>query len=79
VEFPPLDLIVSATAPLTLELAREVESKYQTSLLEIYGSTETARLQAVVPPSRMCGGSGRAYGSRFRGIGSSRMVGTSSK
>ncbi|MGO9947301.1 MAG: AMP-binding protein [Steroidobacteraceae bacterium] len=44
VEFPPLDLIVSATAPLTQELAREVESQYQTLLLEIYGSTETGQI-----------------------------------
>jgi acyl-coenzyme A synthetase/AMP-(fatty) acid ligase len=44
VEFPPLDLIVSATAPLSQELAREVESKYRTLLLEIYGSTETGQI-----------------------------------
>jgi len=44
VEFPPVDLVVSATAPLTQELAREVESKYQTLLLEIYGSTETGQI-----------------------------------
>jgi acyl-coenzyme A synthetase/AMP-(fatty) acid ligase len=44
VEFPPLDLIVSATAPLSQELAREVESRYQTLLLEIYGSTETGQI-----------------------------------
>jgi len=44
VEFPPLDLVVSATAPLTQELAREVESKYRTRLLEIYGSTETGQI-----------------------------------
>ncbi len=44
VEFPPLDLVVSATAPLTQELAGEVESKYHTPLLEIYGSTETGQI-----------------------------------
>jgi acyl-coenzyme A synthetase/AMP-(fatty) acid ligase len=44
VEFPPVDLVVSATAPLSLELAREVESKYHTRLLEIYGSTETGQI-----------------------------------
>jgi len=44
VEFPPVELVVSATAPLTQELAREVESKYQTLLLEIYGSTETGQI-----------------------------------
>jgi acyl-coenzyme A synthetase/AMP-(fatty) acid ligase len=41
---PPLDLIVSATAPLAQELAREVEEKFQTRLLEIYGSTETGQI-----------------------------------
>ena len=44
VEFPPVDLVVSATAPLSQELAREVEEKYRTSLLEIYGSTETGQI-----------------------------------
>jgi acyl-coenzyme A synthetase/AMP-(fatty) acid ligase len=44
VEFPPVDLVISATAPLSQELAREVESKYQTALLEIYGSTETGQI-----------------------------------
>jgi acyl-coenzyme A synthetase/AMP-(fatty) acid ligase len=44
VEFPPVDLVVSATAPLSQELAREVEGKYRTSLLEIYGSTETGQI-----------------------------------
>jgi acyl-coenzyme A synthetase/AMP-(fatty) acid ligase len=44
VEFPPIDLVVSATAPLSQELAREVEERYKTSLLEIYGSTETGQI-----------------------------------
>jgi len=44
VEFPPLDLVLSATAPLTQELAREVENRYRTPLLEIYGSTETGQI-----------------------------------
>jgi acyl-coenzyme A synthetase/AMP-(fatty) acid ligase len=44
VEFPPLELVVSATAPLTQGLARDVESQYRTSLLEIYGSTETGQI-----------------------------------
>jgi acyl-coenzyme A synthetase/AMP-(fatty) acid ligase len=35
---------MSATAPLTQELAREVESKYASPLLEIYGSTETGQM-----------------------------------
>jgi acyl-coenzyme A synthetase/AMP-(fatty) acid ligase len=41
---PPLDLIVSATAPLAVELAREVEATFRTRLLEIYGSTETGQI-----------------------------------
>jgi acyl-coenzyme A synthetase/AMP-(fatty) acid ligase len=44
VEFPPLDLVVSATAPLSQALAREVEEKYRAPLLEIYGSTETGQI-----------------------------------
>jgi acyl-coenzyme A synthetase/AMP-(fatty) acid ligase len=44
VALPPVDLVLSATAPLTQELAREVEQRYGTSLLEIYGSTETGQI-----------------------------------
>jgi acyl-coenzyme A synthetase/AMP-(fatty) acid ligase len=44
VSFPPVDLVMSATAPLALELARDVEARYQTRLLEIYGSTETGQI-----------------------------------
>jgi acyl-CoA synthetase (AMP-forming)/AMP-acid ligase II len=41
---PPVDLIVSATAPLPLELAHEVETTFRAPLLEIYGSTETGQI-----------------------------------
>ncbi|HMH29543.1 MAG TPA: AMP-binding protein [Steroidobacteraceae bacterium] len=44
IEFPSLDLVMSATAPLSRELAREVEEQYQAPLLEIYGSTETGQI-----------------------------------
>lgn len=44
VDLPPVELIVSATAPLDLELARAVESRYGTRLFEIYGSTETGQI-----------------------------------
>ncbi len=44
IDLPPIDLIVSATAPLEQDLAREVEEKFQTSLVEIYGSTETGQI-----------------------------------
>src|SRR6185312_11630321 len=36
--------IVSATAPLARDLAYEVEQKFGTELLEIYGSTETGQI-----------------------------------
>jgi acyl-coenzyme A synthetase/AMP-(fatty) acid ligase len=44
VSVPETDLIVSATAPLSRELAREVEAAFATRLLEIYGSTETGQI-----------------------------------
>jgi acyl-coenzyme A synthetase/AMP-(fatty) acid ligase len=44
IELPPLDLIVSATAPLAQELAREAEERFRGRLLEIYGSTETGQI-----------------------------------
>ena len=44
VHLPPTDLILSATAPLTQDLAREVEQRFETRLLEIYGSTETGQI-----------------------------------
>ena len=44
VPLPETDLIVSATAPLSRELAQEVESRFGTRLLEIYGSTETGQI-----------------------------------
>ena len=43
-ELPPADLIVSATAPLPRELAREAEQRFRSPLLEIYGSTESGQL-----------------------------------
>ena len=44
IAMPPVDLIVSATAPLSRDLAREVEARFRTALLEIYGSTETGQI-----------------------------------
>jgi acyl-coenzyme A synthetase/AMP-(fatty) acid ligase len=44
IELPPLDLVVSATAPLEEELARSVEARFHAPLLEIYGSTETGQI-----------------------------------
>lgn len=40
-DFPDIDLIVSATAPLDPALARLVESRLRAPLLEMFGSTET--------------------------------------
>jgi acyl-coenzyme A synthetase/AMP-(fatty) acid ligase len=44
VHVPAVDLIVSATAPLSQNLAREVEQRLGSALLEIYGSTETGQM-----------------------------------
>jgi acyl-coenzyme A synthetase/AMP-(fatty) acid ligase len=44
VDLPPLELILSATAPLDESLARRVEERYSVPLLEIYGSTETGQI-----------------------------------
>jgi acyl-coenzyme A synthetase/AMP-(fatty) acid ligase len=41
ISLPPLTAIVSATAPLTVELARLAEDRYATIVLEMFGSTET--------------------------------------
>ena len=43
-EVPGADLLVSATAPLTQELARESEQRFGAALIEIYGSTESGQL-----------------------------------
>src|SRR5262249_37976567 len=40
IPLPPADLLMSATAPLSQNLAREVEERCGSRLLEIYGSTE---------------------------------------
>lgn len=41
VELPELGAVVSATAPLPAELARTIERRFGTVLLEFFGSTET--------------------------------------
>ena len=41
---PPTACVVCATAPLSVELAREVEARFNTRLMEIYGSTETGQI-----------------------------------
>jgi acyl-coenzyme A synthetase/AMP-(fatty) acid ligase len=44
IALPPIDLVVSATAMLPSNLAREVERRCDGPLLEIYGSTETGQI-----------------------------------
>jgi len=41
IELPPLALLLSATAPLPLDLARAAEARYAAPLREVFGSTET--------------------------------------
>ncbi len=41
---PAVDLIVSATSPLSQELAQQAETRFQGPVREIYGSTETGQL-----------------------------------
>lgn len=41
---PVVDLIISATAPLSSQLAEELEVRFKAPLLEIYGSTETGQI-----------------------------------
>ncbi len=44
VDLPAVDFILCATAPLSQNLAREVEQRFDTHLHEIYGSTETGQI-----------------------------------
>ena len=41
---PPVDLVVSATAPLERSLAQRIERRFSSPLLEIYGSTESGQI-----------------------------------
>jgi acyl-coenzyme A synthetase/AMP-(fatty) acid ligase len=49
IALPQTDLIVSATAPLAQQLAAETERRFNTQLLEIYGSTETGQIAVRRP------------------------------
>lgn len=44
VELAEVDLILSATAPLSRELAAQAESRFDTRVLEIYGCTEAGQI-----------------------------------
>lgn len=43
-QWPTLDWVLCATAPLPVELAREAEALWQAPVLEIYGSTEAGTI-----------------------------------
>ena len=44
VALPPIDMLLSATAPLSAALAAEAEERCSAPLLEIYGSTESGQI-----------------------------------
>lgn len=46
---PELALVVSATAPLPAQFARDIEARSQAPLMEIYGSTETGLIATRRP------------------------------
>jgi acyl-coenzyme A synthetase/AMP-(fatty) acid ligase len=41
---PEADLLISATAPLSAQLARSAEQRFSCALMEVYGSTETGQI-----------------------------------
>jgi acyl-coenzyme A synthetase/AMP-(fatty) acid ligase len=49
VTLPPLSLVVCSTAPLAQQLAADIERRFSTLLLEIYGSTETGQIAVRRP------------------------------
>ncbi|MGV8712486.1 MAG: AMP-binding protein [Nitrosomonas sp.] len=48
-ELPAVDLIISATAPLSIQLAESIETKFQIPVQEIYGCTETGQIATRLP------------------------------
>ena len=48
-KLPEVSIVVSATAPLSADLAHEVEERFDAPLMEIYGSTETGQVAARRP------------------------------
>ncbi len=46
---PEITQVVSATAPLSAQLAQEIETRCNTQLIEIYGSTETGQIATRRP------------------------------
>lgn len=49
IDFPNIAAIVSATAPLSLELAMAAEARLKAPVIEIYGSTETGQIATRQP------------------------------
>jgi acyl-coenzyme A synthetase/AMP-(fatty) acid ligase len=49
IAMPRVSAVLSATAPLSLELAHEVEAQLKAPMVEIYGSTETGALATRRP------------------------------
>jgi acyl-coenzyme A synthetase/AMP-(fatty) acid ligase len=49
VALPEVDLVLCSTAPLAQQLAAETERRFDTRLLEIYGSTETGQIAVRRP------------------------------
>lgn len=49
IAIPTVAAVLSATAPLSVELARDVESRLSAPVMEIYGSTETGALATRRP------------------------------
>jgi acyl-coenzyme A synthetase/AMP-(fatty) acid ligase len=49
IALPRVSAVLSATAPLSLELAKEVEAQLNAPMVEIYGSTETGALATRRP------------------------------
>lgn len=49
IEIPPFDLVVSATAPLSPELAQQSETRLHIPIIEIYGCTETGQVATRYP------------------------------
>jgi acyl-coenzyme A synthetase/AMP-(fatty) acid ligase len=73
---PAIASAVSATAPLPMQLAREVEARCEAPLLEIYGSTETGQIATRRPTQRaewqlFPGMSWLKAGDRLRAVGES--------
>lgn len=48
-DMPAVEMILSATAPLSAQLAKAVEMRFNAPLLEIYGSTETGQIATRRP------------------------------